>query len=200
MNPELGQNERCFGVDPDKVGNHSLQYIVGMQNYKAMPTMKHFPGKGSERNDTEHIFSNITEYWTENDLISFRRLVPIVNLTMTSHLTVSQLDQQYQTTFSRHIVTALLQDNLKFDKAITTDDLNMGSVHKYFSFEEAIVMALRAGHDILLICNHMDSGFDAQLAIRAIDAIEKAVKQGIVSIEQVNKSFQKILSLKHGAL
>ena len=52
----------------------------------------------------------------------------------------------------------------------------MGSVHKYFSFEEAVVMALRAGHDILLICNHMDSGFDASLAIRAVNAIERAIK------------------------
>ena len=200
LNPELGKYERCFGVDPYKVGNHSMQYILGMQDYNVMPTMKHFPGKGSERNDTEVMFSNITDYWTENDLISFRNLVHIANLTMTSHLTVSQLDSKYQTTFSRKIVTDLLQNTLKFDRAITTDDINMGSVHKYYTFEEAVVMALRAGHDILLICNHMDSGFDPLLATRAIDAVERAVKNGIVSIEQVEKSFAKIQELKKGAI
>ena len=62
----------------------------------------------------------------------------------------------------------------------------MDAIKDYQDNEEVAVMAILAGND--LICT---TDFETQ-----IPAVIKAVEEGIISVEQINDSVRRILTLK----
>lgn len=69
---------------------------------------------------------------------------------------------------------------------IVTDDLSMEGVRQFTGDEEAAVLAVKAGND-LLCC----TDFELQ-----VPAVIQAVKEGEISEERINESVLRILRLK----
>ncbi|MGH2575565.1 MAG: glycoside hydrolase family 3 N-terminal domain-containing protein [Ignavibacteria bacterium] len=186
-------NVRSFGEDPILVSQMSEMMIKGLQEGKVIATAKHFPGHGDTDIDSH---SDLPILYFSQERLNSVELVPFKNAidrkvmsVMVAHLSVPELDPtpNIPSSLSNDIVEGLLIKRLGFDGLIVTDALNMKGITKYFSTSEVAVMSVNAGIDLILM------PLDEKATI---DAIEKAVKNGIISEERINKSAEKILKAK----
>jgi beta-N-acetylhexosaminidase len=84
-------------------------------------------------------------------------------------------------------MTELLRDSLGFRGLTVTDALRMQAVGKGYTPEQAAVLAVQAGADILL------SPADVR---KTIDAVTAAVEQGSITPARIERSVRRILELK----
>ena len=91
---------------------------------------------------------------------------------LTAHVIYPALDPDHPATLSHRIVSDVLRGELKFDGVIATDDLEMRAILDHHGIGDAAVAALRAGVDVVLICE------DLTLARAARDALVDAVESG----------------------
>jgi beta-N-acetylhexosaminidase len=89
-----------------------------------------------------------------------------------------------------------LRDELGYDGLVITDDLQMRAITSKRPLDEAIVLALKAGNDLVLIGNVLAS--TPSNTDFAVNAIEKAVKTGQLSFKQLYRSWQRVMAYKAG--
>ena len=74
---------------------------------------------------------------------------------MSCHVLVRELDDARPATLSPDVVEALLRKELKFDRVVFTDDMDMKAVAKRWPPAQAAVLAAKAGCDVISMCaNH----------------------------------------------
>ena len=187
-NPEDFMYERSFGGTPEETADY-VALVVGTMNENGIGSaLKHFPGYGS--NEDTHtgiaVDNRSLENFRENDLIPFQAGIdagaPIV---LVSHNIVNSIDPDRPASLSP-AVHELLRSELKFEGIIMTDDLYMDAIRDYTGGEEAAVMAIIAGND-LLCCTDYETQYPAVLA---------AVQDGTVSEARIDESVLRILNYK----
>ena len=116
---------------------------------------------------------------------------------MTAHIYNAQLDRDFPATLSEKIIGGILRDQLGYQGVIISDDMQMGAITQYYGLETAIIQAVKAGVDIISIANNSATvPYDPSAALKAIDAIESGVQQGILSAERIQQSYDRIQTLK----
>jgi beta-N-acetylhexosaminidase len=153
-------------------------------------TAKHFPGKGAATVDAHEDLPFVSSSEEEIDQIHlkpFRGAIEAgVSFIMTSHVVYRNLDKDFPVTFSKRIVQEVLRKRLSFENVILSDDLEMGAIIKRFSFEEAVIRAVEAGHDLVLICHQPD------LIRRGYRALESAYRDGRLDPKNLEKSLSRL--------
>ena len=96
---------------------------------------------------------------------------------------------------SREIVTGLLHDRLGFDGVAMTDDLDMGAVGYGFARRAAIVQALQAGNDALMVRNR--TNYDSALPASIASWISEALADRTLSIDALTKSAERVRKLRN---
>jgi beta-N-acetylhexosaminidase len=186
-------NVRSFGEDPQLVSKLSEQMIKGLQDGKVIATAKHFPGHGDTEIDSHNDLPVIN---FDNDRLYKIELVPFINAiekgvmsVMIAHLSIPSLEPSphIPSSLSKNIVNDLLIEKLNFNGLIVTDALNMKGITKYYNNDQVAIMCVEAGIDLILM--NMDEE-------KSINAIERAVKNGKISEDRIDKSVKKILYAK----
>ena len=113
---------------------------------------------------------------------------------MTAHVFNGQLDATYPATLSKAVITDLLREKLRYDGVVITDDMNMGAITQQYGFEQAAVLAVQAGADVLAYGNNLV--YDPDVAQRAIGALLGAVERGELSEARIDESYRRIMALK----
>jgi beta-N-acetylhexosaminidase len=108
---------------------------------------------------------------------------------MTAHVLYPKLDSTYPATLSHTVISDLLRDEIGYSGVVITDDLNMKGVSGSRSVEECSVRALKAGCDLLLICNSPDA------VIRSRNAVSDALREGLLSTSSISAALGRITSL-----
>ncbi len=200
LNPEspIARNGRSFGSNPNLVYRHSRAFILAHRNQGILTTLKHFPGKGSAGKDTHFEMADVTSSYREEELYPFSRLVQdgLVDLIMTSHMNHRGWDEGYPVTLSPKVLQEMLREKMGYRGVIISDDLLMGAIVKQFTLEEACVLAVRAGVDILLGSNNSPEGDDPHLFSRMFEPLVGAVDQGRISRTLIETSHARLLALK----
>jgi beta-N-acetylhexosaminidase len=113
-NPIVGKRERSFSADPNVVSNQALEFIKAHHQQGVLCTIKHFPGHGSSANDSHLGLVDVTDSWSELELIPYRKLIHTgqVDAIMTGHVFNKHLDPLYPATLSNQIITQLLRQKL----------------------------------------------------------------------------------------
>ncbi len=196
-NPVIGKLERSFSADPEKVSEQAKAFIQAHHDYNIITSLKHFPGHGSSRNDSHLGMVDITETWTEEELIPYQQLIGegLVDLIMTAHIMNRNIDPELPATLSPLFIQNILREQLGFQGVIVSDDMQMGAITEHYGFSEAIIKAINAGCDMLIISNN-GSVYNEKAGYEARDIIFKAVKNGDIPIESINESFERIQNLK----
>ncbi|MDZ7796518.1 MAG: glycoside hydrolase family 3 N-terminal domain-containing protein [Candidatus Marinimicrobia bacterium] len=194
--PAIGYLDRSFSAYPFKVFDHASWFVSGFKQRNIVTTLKHFPGHGSAVDDSHLGFTDITGTWTEEELIPYREFIDsgYGDMIMTGHLYNAQLDSVYPASLSESTVTGLLRDSLGFEGVIVSDAMSMGAVTNNYGFEEAVVLAVNAGTDILLYPGNIHNG--ASLPAAVIGIIRKNVDNGTIPLERINRSYNRIMDLK----
>jgi beta-glucosidase-like glycosyl hydrolase len=202
LNPII--HTRSFGEDPLQVAVRSERVMSGIQSMGVFACAKHFPGHGDTTTDS-HVDLPLVRHDLQRlknvELVPFQRLIAAgIKVVMTAHLCVEALDA-VPATFSRKIVTDLLQKELGFEGLVISDALNMKALSKYYSPEEIAVKALLAGHDLLLYGDHIAPRVDQILqndVPKAFAAIKAAVQSGELPEALIDAKVAKILEVKKG--
>lgn len=186
-------NIRSFGEAADTVSRHVSAYIRGTQSEHLLATAKHFPGHGDTQTDS-HLELPTLPFDRERletlELAPFREAIANgVHAVMVGHLAVPafETDQRIPASLSKHVMTGILREQLGFQGIIVTDGLDMKSVTKDWSTEEAAIMAFSGGADVLLLTPE---------PLLALDALEHAVQEGRIPLEKVHASARRIIEAK----
>ncbi|MEO6019395.1 MAG: glycoside hydrolase family 3 N-terminal domain-containing protein [Knoellia sp.] len=153
-NEPIGKYGREYGSDPATVTKASSAFLKGMIEGGIMGTVKHFPGLGRIRNNTDFNTTGITDtVATPKDpfLAPFTAGVKAgAGLVMVSSARYPGLDAtNTQAMFSRPIITGLLRDQLGFGGVVITDDVNAKAVRAIPVVQRATSF-IGAGGDIIL--------------------------------------------------
>jgi len=195
-NPVIGGRGRSFSENPAVVTEHAIEVIKAHHARGILTTLKHFPGHGSSKDDSHLGFVDVTETWSRTELEPYEKIIAagLSDTVMTAHIFNSKLDTSLPATLSGRTIDGLLRGELRFDGVVISDDMQMKAISAHYGLEEAVFLAIRAGVDILAFANN--SIFDPDVAASAIQIIRKAVHDGKISEERIDRSYARITRLK----
>lgn len=190
MNPVIGY--RSFGDDPERVSQKAIAYALGLQSQNVLATLKHFPGHGDTQSDSHFslpVISHDRMRLDSIDLYPFQKgIVQGIGAIMTGHISVPSLDAKgAAASVSELMINKLLIGDMKFEGLVVTDAMNMSGVANKNDRDDAGVKALIAGNDLLEFVVNPE---------KTIASIRNAVRDGRISIEQINNKCRKILMVK----
>jgi beta-N-acetylhexosaminidase len=197
-NPIIARLDRSYGDRADFIAPFARAFVKAHENHGIMTAAKHFPGHGSSMTDSHQALADISESWTQEELLPFKQLagdrqpVPMI---MVGHLVLNGYsDGDAPTSLSHRTVTEILRKELSYDGLIITDDLDMGAVRGRYSVEEAFVKAAAAGNDLIMAANIRAP--DPHLVTKVTAAIMDAVDRGEIPRSQIAQSYKRILAAK----
>ena len=196
-NPIIAKKERSFSQNPEVVISHAKQFIKAHAESGILTCIKHFPGHGSSASDSHLGFVDVTQTWSDIELLPYKKLISEDNVDciMTAHVFNHNIDPSYPATLSRVFIDEILRRRLGFKGVVISDDLNMRAISDNYSLEESLLLAINAGVDILLISYNEDC--KEKLFVNLIAIIKSMVKEGSIPEERINKSYNRIRSLKN---
>lgn len=183
---DLFMEERSLGGEAQQVAELGHLLITGLQGAGVAACAKHFPGLGAATLDPHKELPEVDlplSYFTKEGLAPFRLAAAIGTAAfMTSHAVYNAIAPQVPGTLSPKVVRELIRDECGYEGLIITDDLEMGAIELFMPFPRAVLQALLAGADLLLICHDHNK---VQTALREL---EKARKAGRISNDIIRDS------------
>ena len=186
-------NIRSFSSDPKLVSEYGTAFIQGIQSEGLIATAKHFPGHGDTETDSHLDLPVVPHDYTRLDsleLIPFTAAIEGgVQSIMSAHISFPEFSDSIGLpgTLDPRILNDILKDSLDFEGIIVTDGLGMKGISNYFSPGDAVVAALKAGADLMLMSPDIPT---------AIDEVIAAIESEELSIKRVNESVLKLLNWK----
>ncbi len=182
--------ERAYSDDYAQAAELVGNAVKGFNDGGVMCTLKHFPGHGDTAEDSH--YSSAYVHRTKEEIMAdemqpFRSGIEAgAEFVMVGHLIVPDIDE-VPATLSYKIATGILREELKFEGVAITDSFEMESIADNYSVDDAVVMSVKAGMDMILQPKDMAS---------AVNSIEQAVADGELSEDRIDESVRRILTLK----
>ena len=179
---------RSLGKSPDITSRFAASTVQIYRNSRLGSVLKHFPGYGN--NPDTHTDMVTDERSLEEletvDLVPFEAGIQAgCDAILISHNIISALDDTAPASLSP-AVHDYLRNTMDFDGVIVTDDLVMAAITQAYGAEEAAVLAVLSGND-LLCCTDYPVQYPAVL---------EAVRANRISEEQLEESVLRILEWK----
>jgi beta-N-acetylhexosaminidase len=197
-NPIIARYGRAFSANEDSVSLLAKEFIRAHRKFGVLTSLKHFPGHGSSKADTHLGIADVTNTWDPLELKPYQALIDsgYADAIMTSHIVNKKLDSDgHPGTLSDDIITGLLRNQLHFDGVVFTDDMQMHAITKHYGLQDAIRLAILAGVDVMTFSNNI-SGSDERTVDKVHAIIRDMVKQGVISEERIDESFDRIMKVK----
>ncbi len=195
--PAIGALYRSFSPAPGVVVQHASWFIDEFRRKGILTTLKHFPGHGSATADSHLGLTDVTTTWSSVELDPYARLIAgnAVDAIMTGHLYNATIDSLYPATLSFATITGLLRSQLGYDGVVVSDEMSMKAISTHYGLDQAMILAVNAGVDVLLYNSNRDS-LGNSLARRVVTVLERAVLDGVISSERIDDSYARIMRLK----
>lgn len=197
-NGPIGRYDREYGYTPSVVSGAVTDVVHGLNSTGEIATVKHFPGLGRIKNNTDTSSTGITDNTmtrTDPYLQPFKSGINAdAGMVMVSLAWYPKIDSANQAVFSSKMITTLLRGNMGYQGVVVSDSLSAVAV-KDASAGQRAVRFIAAGGDVALTGAPSD-----------VTAMESAVlakmKTSSTFASQVNKSVHRVLTLKseHGLL
>ncbi len=189
-NPAIGALGRAFSADPDVVVRMAGIELDALRLAGVHAAAKHFPGIGSATVNTDFGVADVTKTWTRTELEPYRRLAAAGKLdaVMVGHVVDGQLDTTRPASLSRPTL-ALLRGDVGFDGPAVTDDLQAAAITQRFGADEAVLLALEAGIDLLLFANQQV--YDSGIVRHVVGVVLGAVAHGRLTADQIDRAWAR---------
>ncbi|NUQ64689.1 MAG: glycoside hydrolase family 3 C-terminal domain-containing protein [Pirellulales bacterium] len=188
-------NLRSIGDDVELVATLGAAIAQGTLDGGAAPIFMHFPGHGATRGDSHIEMPEADRTQAELEAVELRPFAELIRrglarVICTNHCNYPALEpRKIPATLSRAIVTGLLREKLGYRGVILSDSLTMRPIKDHYGIEEAAILTVIAGHDLIL----QDYNSDPKITI---DALARAVRQGRIPLAQVEESVKRVWRLK----
>ena len=183
---------RSYGSEAGSVSGFVASMTSGLRDQGVAACLKHFPGIGSSTKDTHEGMASTDRTAEQFRAEEFAVFAAGINagaeMVMVSHMAAPSLTGNNEPCiFSEELVTGVLREELAFDGVIITDAMNMAAISDYYGADEAAVMAVLAGCDMLLMPEDYEKAYNGILA---------AIQEGHISEERINDSLRRIYRIK----
>jgi len=190
-NPVIGK--RSFGGSEELVSRMASAMVRGFLASGMISCVKHFPGHGDTTVDSHFDLPIVKRSWEE---LKSREIKPFVkavrsrvDMIMTAHILNPLIDEQYPATLSKKTVTELLRKELRYQRLVITDDMQMQAIEKGYGAEDAVRLAIEAGCDVLLYR-------DRERGRKAMEMALALLAKGKISEARVEESYVRIIEAK----
>ncbi len=184
--------DRAFGTDLETVESNLSAAIRGLQTNGVIACAKHFPGHGDTLKDSHFHLPLVKKSLKEIKNFELKPFIKAsksrVEMMMMAHLLVDSIDPDLPTSLSPKAYK-FLREELKFNKIIITDDMEMGAITKNYGLEEAAVLAINAGADIVEY-----RSFEASQKV--FNHVLEALKKKEIKYDQIDEKVKRIYSVK----
>lgn len=180
---------RSLGLSAQDTATAIAEIVQTMNTHQVGSVLKHFPGYGN--NTDTHVgiaVDNRSLKELENrDLLPFAAGIQSgCGAILMSHTIVTALDSDFPVSLSLP-AHRYIRQTMGFDGVIVTDDLVMGAITKQYGAEEAAVLAVLAGNDLL--CS-------SEYAIQ-YRAVLEAFQSGRIPSVILDSAVRRVLQWKH---
>jgi beta-N-acetylhexosaminidase len=152
-NIPIGKYQREYGNDPDTVAAHVPAFVRGMTAAGVVSTVKHFPGLGRVRGDTD-FDAGVTDTQTtttDADLAPFKAGVSAgAGWLMISSAVYTKIDPNRPAAFSPTVVTSMVRGQLGFTGVVVSDEIGNATQVAAIPPGTRAVDFLAAGGDVVL--------------------------------------------------
>ena len=180
--------DRTLGRDAQETSQYVAAVVETMAEEGMGSVLKHFPGYGNNADTHTGVAYDDRPYDTflTSDFLPFQAGIAAgADMVLVSHNIVSAMDEASPASLSPE-VHRVLREDLGFTGVIVTDDLVMDGVRDFAGDDEAAVLAVQAGND-LLCCTDFQTQVPAVLA---------AVESGEITGEQIDAAVLRVLTMK----
>jgi beta-N-acetylhexosaminidase len=170
-------------------------FATGLRSKGVIPAMKHFPGLGYARYNTDNYIDVILASSTQlaPGLKPYRTAIPHgLPMIMLSNADYTAYDRYNAAGWSHAISVNLLRGQLGFKGVTITDSLSGAAAARGVSPTLLAYRAARAGTDMILI-----TGSEASTAA-TFNALLADAKAGSIPLSTLNASYARIAALKAG--
>ncbi len=184
---------RTWSFDAARTARLAGAFALGLAQSRALGTMKHFPGLGLARANTDHYLVRIRAPATRlaPGLTPYRQAVAQhVPLVMLSNAVYDAWDSVNAAGWSRVISTQLLRGQLGFRGVSITDSLDGAAHARGIPPNGLAIGAANAGTDLLLV-----TGSEAS-SRSVFTSLLHAAQTGRVHRSSLESSYRRILGLK----
>ncbi|MBQ6564225.1 MAG: glycoside hydrolase [Clostridia bacterium] len=193
-NPIIGS--RAFGSDPAVAARFVTRFLDGLHDSHCLGCIKHFPGHGDTDTDTHTGYAETRKTWEELlecEMLPFRAGIAAgADLVMTAHIAAPKITGgDVPSTLSHTLLTEKLRGELGFQGVIITDALEMAAISRKYTSDEAAVLSLEAGADILLMPSDYKAAFDGVVhAVESGRIPEARIEESIARIHRLHERFR----------
>lgn len=185
---------RCFSSDPEIVAKLGSAVSRGIQKMGVMACAKHFPGHGDTIEDSHFKLPSVDRALNDlekAELVPFRRVTRSrVESIMTAHVINKSLDPELPATLSSRTIEGLLRNDLRYNRLVISDDMEMKAILDNYGAEEAVVKSIQAGCDMLIYRG--EAGFP----VKEMEAVIAAVEKGQITRQRLEQSLARIQAAK----
>ena len=165
----LARERRCYGGRVATVTRMAGAFAAGLRSRGVAPALKHFPGFGAARVNTDYapvVIPTSRRRLRAVDRRPFAALAPASPVVMLSTAIYPALSR-LPAAFSHRVATGELRGRLRFRGVTVTDALDTPATARYGGAGALAVRAARAGTDVVLYAGGYRAG---ELAARALAA------------------------------
>jgi beta-N-acetylhexosaminidase len=191
-NPPIGAFDRQYGSTPARVSGAVATVTSTMKATGITPTVKHFPGLGRVRANTDTSTKAVDSITTADDpyLQPFAAGIHAgAGAVMISSASYPKLDADHLAVFSSKVITGLLRQKMGYTGVVMTDDVGKAVAVKSVPVGQRATRFIAAGGDLVLTV----------LPARAHAMVMAILTQSRSDARfraQMNASVQRVLRLK----
>lgn len=179
---------RAFGADAAQTAEYVKTVVSAMKQEGIGSVLKHFPGYGNNTDTHTGIAYDNRSFDTfvDSDFIPFQAGIDAgADMVLVAHNIVNSIDSNRPASISP-AVHEILRNRLGFDGVIVTDDLSMDGIRDFTDDQQAAVLAVQAGNDLICCTDYQTQ----------IPAVVEAVNAGEISEQQIDQAVLRILKMK----
>jgi len=192
-NPPIGDLDRQYGSDPGSIIAHAGAFALGMRAAGVTPVLKHFPGLGTTRANTDFT-AKVVDGSIGSDSASVATFAALLGegrpAVMMSTAYYPRIDGSAPAAFSPVVVEGLLRDELGFEGVVMTDDVSATAQVAAWSPGDRAVNAIAAGCDLVL------ASADAGVAPEMYQALLAKAEADPAFAARVTEAASRVLALK----
>lgn len=183
-----------YGSDAQTVASFVSYMQAGLQEQKVTSCIGHFPGIGSTTQSTKDGLATTdrsAEDFRANEFAVFQSCIDngVTKMISISNMAAPSLTgDNTPCSLSGAVVTDILRNELNFRGVIVSGAMNQAAITNYYGADEAAVMALRAGCDMIYAPENFEAAYNGVL---------EAVQNGTISEDRINDSLRRIYRIKY---
>ncbi len=183
---------RSFGTDSELVASMALSELQGLESMGIHGVVKHFPGHGGVSGDS-HSGAVSTDKSLEelfaSELVPFQRAIDGgAEFLMVGHIAAPNVTgDDTPASLSKVMITDVLRTQMGYQGVVITDAMNMTAITANHAADEAAVLAVNAGADMIL----MPEDFG-----KAYNGVIDAVNNGTIDEYRINEAVVRIVKAK----